>query len=60
MSFLFSVCSDCGAGYNVAMIRNGEFDMPPLLPRVEGICDSCGGSSIVQRSDDKVEVVKER
>ena len=43
------VCGRCGAVYHV--------DSQP--PRVAGTCDVCG-SQIVQRSDDKVEVVGQR
>lgn len=43
------VCSKCGAVYHVKYNP----------PKVEGICDLCGGS-LVQRDDDKEEVVKKR
>ncbi|MCI8438922.1 MAG: adenylate kinase [Oscillospiraceae bacterium] len=43
------VCGACGASYNV--------DFVP--PRVEGICDSCGGK-LIQRKDDTPETVRER
>ena len=43
------VCSNCGAVYN--MIYNP--------PKVEGICDICGGKLIV-RDDDKEETVRNR
>ena len=33
--------------------------MPPMLPKVEGKCDKCGGR-LYQRADDKPEVIKER
>lgn len=42
-------CSNCGAIYHL--------DYKP--PKKEGICDKCGGK-LIQRSDDKEEVVKER
>lgn len=92
------VCQGCGNNYNLADIRQGEVDMPPLLPKVEGKCDKvragvrvcvslcvharrsfcipafgwfvtdallllCGvqcGGALVQRSDDRVETVRER
>jgi adenylate kinase len=44
------VCGNCGATYNV------EF----LPPRVEGVCDVCGAAAVVQRKDDKPEVVGHR
>jgi adenylate kinase len=43
------VCSKCGAVYHVKYNP----------PKIEGVCDLCGGS-LVQREDDKEEVVKKR
>jgi len=43
------VCSKCGAVYHVKYNP----------PKVEGVCDLCGGS-LVQRNDDKEDVVKKR
>ncbi len=43
------VCKNCGAVYH-------EISRPP---KTEGICDSCGGQ-VVQRSDDKAEVIEAR
>jgi len=43
------ICRICGAVYNVRYLK----------PKVDGICDKCGGS-LYQRSDDKVEVIKRR
>ncbi|TMW60749.1 hypothetical protein Poli38472_000791 [Pythium oligandrum] len=54
------VCKTCGTGYNVAFIDQGEYNMPPLLPKVDGVCDSCGNATLVQRHDDKEEVVRKR
>lgn len=42
-------CSKCGAIYHIKNIP----------PNVEGICDRCGGK-LIQRSDEKPEVVKNR
>jgi len=53
------VCERCGANYNLANIREGEIDMPPLLPKVDGVCDKCG-SRLLQRTDDRVETVRDR
>lgn len=53
------VCRECGDIYNVADINREGIRMPPMLPKAEGKCDSCGGD-LYQRSDDKVEVIKER
>ena len=43
------VCEACGSSYNVEA----------LPPRVEGICDNCGGK-LIQRKDDTPETVKAR
>lgn len=42
-------CSKCGAVYHIKNIP----------PKVEGICDRCGGR-LIQRSDEKPEVIKNR
>jgi adenylate kinase len=35
--------------------------MPPILPKVDGVCDRCGAKdSLVQRDDDKESVVRSR
>jgi len=43
------VCGTCGAGYHVV-------NKPPRRP---GICDVCG-NEVVQRADDREEIVRER
>lgn len=43
------ICKKCGAIYNVKYLK----------PKVEGVCDKCGGE-LYQRNDDKPEVIKER
>lgn len=43
------VCSECGATYNTGF-------MPP---KVDGVCDKCGGT-VVQRVDDREDVVATR
>jgi len=43
------VCESCGSSYNVQS----------LPPRVEGVCDNCGGK-LIQRKDDTPETVRER
>jgi adenylate kinase len=43
------VCGTCGAGYHLV-------SQPP---RRQGLCDKCGGS-LLQRPDDREEVVRER
>ncbi|UCD07489.1 MAG: adenylate kinase [Candidatus Aenigmatarchaeota archaeon] len=52
-------CKNCGEIYNVAHIKRGDIDMPPLLPEKEGVCDKCGGE-LYQRKDDNPETVKNR
>jgi len=54
------VCNNCGANYNIANIQQGEINMPPLLPKVDGVCDKCGGKELVQRSDDTEDTVRQR
>ena len=44
------MCKNCGATYNKLSKQ----------PKVEGICDRCGGHEFYQREDDKPEVVKNR
>ena len=53
------VCSGCGKNYNIADINDGEYVMPPLLPKQHNKCDVCGGE-LVQRSDDTEKVVRDR
>lgn len=53
------VCKKCGNNYNVADIHQEGINMPPLLPEKEGVCDKCGGE-LIQRDDDKPEVIKDR
>ncbi len=53
------VCRKCGDLYNVVTIKKGRINMPPMLPKVEGKCDKCGGE-LYQRDDDREETVKER
>jgi len=42
-------CKECGANFNVKYLK----------PKIKGICDKCGGE-LIQRDDDKPEVIKER
>ena len=44
------VCLDCGATYHV--VANP--------PKVDGVCDRCGGHNVVQRKDDVEETVRAR
>ena len=43
------VCENCGASYHLVAVP----------PKVEGVCDKCGGK-LVQRKDDAPETVKAR
>ena len=43
------ICRKCGEVYNVRYLK----------PKVEGVCDKCGGE-LYQRSDDTAEVIKDR
>ena len=43
------ICKSCGTVYNIRFLK----------PKVEGVCDKCGGS-LYQRSDDTPEVIKRR
>lgn len=53
-------CGDCGKGYNIATIKEGDLDMPPLLPKPSD-CTKCNGQPrLVIRDDDKEEIVKDR
>lgn len=53
------MCSSCGTGYNLAHVKYGKLDLPPMLPKVSGTCDACGGT-LIQRADDNVEVIRKR
>jgi adenylate kinase len=44
------VCGDCGATYNLSF----------LPPKMAGVCDKCSGTNIIQRPDDREEVVRTR
>ncbi len=43
-------CKDCGAIYNLVSKK----------PKIEGKCDQCGGTNLIQRADDKEEVIENR
>jgi adenylate kinase len=43
-------CATCGEGYHDAY----------KMPKVEGVCDRCGGTEFVRRRDDNEEVVRSR
>lgn len=43
-------CANCGAGYHDKY----------HLPKVEGVCDGCGGTEFKRRADDNEETVRQR
>jgi len=43
-------CAKCGAGYHDKFLK----------PAKEGVCDKCGGTEFIRRSDDTAETVKSR
>jgi adenylate kinase len=43
------ICKSCGEVYNIRYLK----------PKVEGVCDKCGGE-LYQRSDDTAEVIRDR
>jgi adenylate kinase len=53
------VCQKCGKGYNVCNIREGPYDMEPLLPKENNKCDDCN-SKLIQREDDTESIIKSR
>jgi adenylate kinase len=59
------ICSNpkCDGNYNVAdikkVIEGIEYILPPLLPKNDMTCDKCG-SPLIQRDDDRPEVIEER
>jgi adenylate kinase len=54
------VCNSCGKGYNICEIKDGGYDMDPLLPKkVQGRCDECG-DLLIQRTDDNEDTIRSR
>ncbi len=43
-------CAECGAGYHDTFLR----------PSMEGVCDKCGATEFVRRTDDNEETVRSR
>ena len=43
------ICSKCGAIYH----------LKDIMPKVEGVCDECGGK-LIQREDDKEDIIRRR
>jgi adenylate kinase len=43
-------CKDCGSIYNLISKK----------PKIEGVCDKCSSTNLVQRADDKEDVIRNR
>jgi adenylate kinase len=43
-------CKDCGTIYNLVTKK----------PKITGVCDQCGSTNLIQRADDKEDVIKNR
>jgi adenylate kinase len=43
-------CKDCGTIYNLVSKK----------PKITGVCDQCGSTNLIQRADDKEDVIKNR
>ena len=52
-------CEKCGEIYNIAHIKFGKVNMPPVSPKKPGICDKCGGK-LVSRTDETEKIIKDR
>lgn len=50
------VCGVCGRNYNVASIKEGDMDMPPLMPKPSD-CDTCKGQPKLETRKDDTEAV---
>jgi len=57
------VCIECGKPYNVAnideVVGGVHYVLPPIKPKVDGVCDVCGGR-LIRRDDDAPSAIKER
>ena len=54
-------CSQCGEGYNLAVIDTPQIKMEPLVPKEEGVCDVCTKKmDLLQRADDHIDIVRHR
>lgn len=52
-------CIGCGNSYNICNIHKEDYEMEPLLPKKEGICDKCGGKLVI-RDDDTETIITAR
>ena len=54
------ICPKCNASYNIEIIKEGDYDLPPMLPKKNiHKCDHCD-TELVKRKDDKVEIIQHR
>lgn len=44
-------CVDCGASFNLVDINKDGYVMTPLKPKVDGVCDACGGKLVIRTDD---------
>lgn len=52
------ICEKCGGNYNICDIKDGEYDMEPLLP---SNCTQCKeGEFLKERADDTKEIIERR
>lgn len=52
-------CVGCGKSYNICSIHRNGYEMDPLNPKKDGICDKCGDKLVI-REDDTEAVIKKR
>jgi len=52
-------CTGCGTSYSAFPYYKDGYELDVQMPRMEGVCDDCGGKVTI-REDDKEEVVKAR
>jgi len=52
-------CVGCGKSYNICSIHRDGYEMDPLNPKKDGICDKCGDKLVI-REDDTEAVIKKR
>ena len=52
-------CVGCGKSYNICSIHRNGYEMDPLNPKKDGICDKCGDKLVI-REDDTESVIKKR
>merc|ERR1719354_950631 len=51
------VCSGCGQNFNICSIHKDGYEMEPLLPDKNNMCDGCEGN-IITRADDKESIIR--